>query len=139
EKTRQMGEECLGMAMVFSMASDLKEAAMQRLIEKSVELRRLKEERIQREIEADQLKFIGTPVTRATFLEWRIRFDREMKDHAARLRGRLRDTSKLTGRQLFEQDKSLALSDSRFISEGDVSVDAATFVKEENVAGLASE
>ncbi|KAJ2723165.1 rwd domain-containing protein [Coemansia sp. Benny D115] len=144
DRIRETGEESLGMAMVFSMASSLKELATERLVDKTKELKRLKEERIQKEIEADQAKFIGTPVTKESFMEWRTRFDAEM-ELAARnaaesedTRGRKmgsgpvvkKDAGKLTGRQLFEQDKTLAVSDSRFISEGDVSVDTSAFPRE---------
>ena len=34
------------------------------------------------------------------------------------------------GRQLFEQDKSLALSDTKYMDEGDVSVDASQYERE---------
>ncbi|KAJ2812376.1 rwd domain-containing protein [Coemansia furcata] len=146
DKLRELGEECLGMAMVFSMSTGLKEAAVQRLVEKTAELVRAKEARIQKEIEADQAKFIGTPVTRANFLEWKAKFDLETKDHLRRLASEAGDDRarkaaggskkdedrRLTGRQLFEQDKSLAQSDSTFIADGDVAVDASLFVQEDD-------
>lgn len=37
----------------------------------------------------------------------------------------------ISGRQLFEQDKSLASSDAKYMDDGDVSVDASQFDKEE--------
>ncbi|KAJ2902868.1 rwd domain-containing protein [Coemansia aciculifera] len=154
-KLRELGEECLGMAMVFSMSTGLKEAAIQRLVEKTNELKRIKEAKIQKEIEADQAKFIGTPVTRANFLEWKARFDLETKEHLGRLAGdaagedRVRRTvagggkkdedKKLTGRQLFEQDRSLAQSDSTFIADGDVAVDASLFAQDAGDDGLSSD
>ncbi|KAJ2742323.1 rwd domain-containing protein [Coemansia sp. BCRC 34301] len=149
DKLRELGEECLGMAMVFSMSTGLKEAAVQRLTEKTGTLKRAKEARIQREIEADQAKFIGTPVTRANFLEWKAKFDLETKEHLARLTSeagedRAKRTTgskkdeRLTGRQLFEQDRSLAQSDSTFIADGDVAVDASLFVQEDG-DGLSSD
>ncbi|KAJ2012201.1 Protein gir2 [Coemansia sp. S610] len=151
DKLRELGEECLGMAMVFSMSTGLKEVAVQRLTEKTADLVRKKEEKTRREIEADQAKFIGTPVTRASFLEWKAKFDVEFKDHLSRLAseagedrfkraagGSKKDEDRrLTGRQLFEQDRSLAQSDSTFIADGDVAVDASLFVKED--AGLSSD
>ncbi|KAJ2488904.1 rwd domain-containing protein [Coemansia sp. RSA 2050] len=151
DRLRELGEECLGMAMVFSMSTGLKEAAVQRLTEKTAELVRKKEEKTQKEIAADQAKFIGTPVTRASFLEWKAKFDAELKDHLSRLASEAgEDRSKraaggskkdedrrLTGKQLFEQDRSLAQSDSTFIADGDVAVDASLFVKED--AGLSSD
>ncbi|KAJ2861942.1 rwd domain-containing protein [Coemansia aciculifera] len=151
DRLRELGEECLGMAMVFSMSTGLKEAATQRLVEKTAELIRVKEAKIQKEIEADQAKFIGTQVTRASFLEWKAKFDLETKDHLSRLAGeageeRARravsggkkdEDKRLTGRQLFEQDRSLAQSDSTFIADGDVAVDASLFVQEDD--GLSSD
>ncbi|KAJ2776776.1 rwd domain-containing protein [Coemansia interrupta] len=146
QRTRETGEESLGMAMVFAMASNLKEAAIERLAKKTADLKRIKDERIQKEIEAEQAKFIGTQVTRESFLEWKQRFEAEMMDmarlaaeaeerqgakRAAAAAGSMaagaKKDSRLTGRQLFEQDKSLAMSDSRFITDGDVSVDASAF------------
>ncbi|KAJ2443680.1 rwd domain-containing protein [Coemansia sp. RSA 2424] len=152
DKLRELGEECLGMAMVFSMSTGLKEAAVQRLVEKTNELKRVKEAKIQKEIEADQAKFIGTPVTRANFLEWKARFDLETKEHLGRLAseagedrvrravsgGKKDEDKRLTGRQLFEQDRSLAQSDSTFIADGDVAVDASLFVQEDG-GGLSSD
>ncbi|KAJ1722978.1 rwd domain-containing protein [Coemansia erecta] len=151
QKTRETGEESLGMAMVFAMASSLKEVAIERLLKKTADLKRIKDQRIQKEIEAEQAKFIGTPVTRESFMEWKARFEAEMVDvarlaaeaeerqgarrAAAAAAGSLaagaKKDSRLTGRQLFEQDKSLAMSDSRFITDGDVSVDASLFAKKE--------
>ncbi|KAJ1961616.1 rwd domain-containing protein [Dipsacomyces acuminosporus] len=146
-KTRAIGEESMGMAMVFNMAMNLKELATQRLCEKAEMAKKREEERIQKEIEADQQKFIGTPVTRASFLEWKEKFDKEMKETRAKQANETSDErassaarraadskkmgERLTGRQLFEQDKSLAQSDSKFISEGDVSVDASLFENED--------
>ncbi|KAJ1935561.1 rwd domain-containing protein [Linderina macrospora] len=147
EKTRAVGEESLGMAMVFTMAMQVKELMAERLSEKLAEVRRKEDERIQKEIEADQAKFVGTQVTRASFLEWKDKFDRERAEleakRAALAAGDSRGASKrtaeskklvemgLTGRQLFEQDRSLAQSDSKFISEGDVAVDSSLFVDED--------
>ncbi|KAJ1938915.1 rwd domain-containing protein [Linderina pennispora] len=145
EKTRVIGEESLGMAMVFNMAMHVKELMAERLTEKLAEIKRREDERIQKEVEADQAKFIGTQVTRASFLEWKEKFDMERAETkkaalaAAESRGMARRTADskkqsdmmLTGRQLFEQDRSLAQSDSKFISEGDVAVDSSLFENED--------
>ncbi|KAJ1647350.1 rwd domain-containing protein [Coemansia asiatica] len=149
QKTREIAEDSLGMAMVFTMATNLKEVAVERLSQKTTELRRLKEERIQREIEAEAAKFVGTPVTRDSFLEWKARFEAEMTN-AARLAAEaeektagakkiaVRKEDKLTGRQLFEQDRSLAMSDSRFMAEGEVSVDSSRFPKDDELSDASS-
>lgn len=149
DKLRETGQESLGMAMVFTMATVLKELTVERLSSKTETLKRRKEARLQKEIEADQAKFIGTPVTRESFLGWKAKFDVEMKQRhldnlaaqaassigggkKAASAGSKKDSSaNLTGRELFEQDTSMALSDSKFVTEGDVSVDASLFAKED--------
>ncbi|KAJ2359338.1 rwd domain-containing protein [Coemansia erecta] len=143
-QTRAMCEESLGMAMVFSMASNLREIAAQRLVEKTTHLKQLREQRIQKEIEIEQAKFVGTPVTRANFDEWKLAFDREMaelarsqaavasgEDGRTAARRGVKPDDRPTGRQLFEQDKELAKSDSKYIADGDVSVDASLFSREQ--------
>ncbi|KAJ2593650.1 rwd domain-containing protein, partial [Coemansia sp. RSA 1804] len=57
-RAREMAEETLGMAMVFSMATTIKETCANRLREKTNELKRIRELRIQKEIEAEQAKFV---------------------------------------------------------------------------------
>ncbi|KAJ1904198.1 rwd domain-containing protein, partial [Coemansia sp. IMI 209127] len=59
-KAREIAEESIGMAMVFGMASTLKEVCAERLREKTEALKRIREQRIKREIEAEQAKFVGT-------------------------------------------------------------------------------
>lgn len=63
----------------------------------------------------------GTPVTRETFLAWRNRFLKEnvgnLKGPAALLTPAQKE-SKLTGKQLFEQNKALASSDAAFADDG---------------------
>ncbi|KAJ2850853.1 rwd domain-containing protein [Coemansia brasiliensis] len=132
EQTQAICEESLGMAMVFSMATHLKEIAAQRLVEITKELKRKEDARIQQEIEKEQEKFIGTLVTRQVFLEWRDRFDKEMaqkseKDKDVASKRGPKVEGKLTGRQLFEQNKELASSDSKFFADDDVSVDARSY------------
>ncbi|KAJ1667459.1 rwd domain-containing protein [Coemansia sp. RSA 1813] len=153
-KAREMAEESIGMAMVFGMATTLKEICADRLREKTEELKRIREQRIKKEIEAEQAKFVGTLVTRANFLEWKKKFEREMDELKQRQadqtaisdsRGASRRALaggapgskkevKLSGRELFEHDRALAQSDSKFIADGDVSVDASLFSKEEDIS-----
>lgn len=63
----------------------------------------------------------GTPVTKESFLVWRDRFLREnvgnLKGPAAQL-GPILKESKITGKQLFEQNKALASSDAAFADDG---------------------
>lgn len=63
----------------------------------------------------------GTPVTKETFLAWKERFLKEnlgnLKGPAAQL-APVQKESKFTGKQLFEQNKSLAASDAAFADDG---------------------
>lgn len=63
----------------------------------------------------------GTPVTRETFLVWKERFLREnvgnLKGPAAQF-APIQKESKVTGKQLFEQNKGLAASDAAFADDG---------------------
>lgn len=63
----------------------------------------------------------GTPVTRETFLAWKDRFLREnvgnLKGPASQF-APIQKESKLTGKQLFEQNKALAASDAAFADDG---------------------
>ncbi|KAJ2368721.1 rwd domain-containing protein [Coemansia sp. RSA 2611] len=137
--TRALAEDTRGMAMVFAMASNLREIAGQRLVQKTDDLKRKRELRIQKEIEADQAKFVGTPVTPENFAEWKRRFDQEMEAETAGaeegadergVRRAGRAEGKLTGRQLFEQNQDLATSDSSYVNDGDTSVDASSFSRQ---------
>lgn len=105
-------EENLGMAMVFTLVATLKEEA-----EQLVERRRQAAVRAQEEVQAaaereENKKFHGTPVTRETFLQWREGFIREMEEEQRReeeekaaemKKARIKDPTKLTGRQLWER------------------------------------
>lgn len=108
----QQAEENLGMVMVFTLVS----AAQEKLNEYVEELKRRKEEekiRKQREEEErEKAVFTGTHVNYETFMKWRIAFEKEInsnkKNNSDSLKG------KLTGRQLFERDASMNLSDISF-------------------------
>jgi hypothetical protein len=107
-------EENMGMAMIFTLVSTLKEAAEQIIIERQ-EIE--KQEHVKRvlAIEAEEnKKFHGTPVNRDTFTKWRDAFKKEMdekerledeaEEAAEKKRNRGKETEvKLTGRQLWER------------------------------------
>ncbi|CAO3644436.1 unnamed protein product [Cunninghamella echinulata] len=136
EDLRTAGEESLGMAMIFTMASLLKES----LNEMVMGAQRIREEAAEEEKrkieEVENAKFHGTQVTIERFLAWKKAFDKEMEalEDQAKLARAKELKNKLTGRQLFEQDKTLALSDAKYMEEGDVSVDASQYEKEQPVA-----
>ncbi|KAJ2962308.1 hypothetical protein NQZ79_g2547 [Umbelopsis isabellina] len=126
-------EESIGMAMIFSMASLLQEELYQVISEG-------KQARIEEELqkvrlaeEEENRKFKGTPVTVELFMAWKTSFDKEMaaKEQEAKGKVKLDGKPKLSGRQLFEQDKTLAQSDMSYMEEGDVAVDVTQFDKED--------
>ena len=70
----------------------------------------------------------GTPVTRDSFLRWREAFLKETSSLPP-ISTATATASKLTGKQLFEQNRALAASDAGFgVEEGDVvEIDEALF------------
>jgi hypothetical protein len=69
-----------------------------------------------------QKRFEGTRVSVATFIAWKTQFDEEL---AIKKRQQLNiikekdpDSKKLSGRELFLRDKTLAESDLQFVEEG---------------------
>ncbi|RIA91060.1 RWD domain-containing protein [Glomus cerebriforme] len=135
-----VAQDSLGMAMVFTLTSLLKDLLTSFVTERKDQRKKEEEDKIRKEIEAEQAKFQGTKVTVASFLEWKENYDKELeekekstkslatikKDEAKKL--------KLTGRQLFEQDESLAKSDMTYLEEGDVTVDVSLFEREEDMS-----
>ncbi len=106
-------EENLGMAMVFTLVSTLKEAAEQLIIERQGALQAQKDQEAAKADEEENRKFHGTVVTRERFIEWREKFlaemaERERKEKEERevedkkKRGGKPEEKKMTGRQLWE-------------------------------------
>ncbi|RUS29281.1 ubiquitin-conjugating enzyme/RWD-like protein [Jimgerdemannia flammicorona] len=161
EVTR-VAEDSIGMVMTFTLASLLKENLTQMIIDRRTAREEADAERVRQEIEgrpeprdhgtrhrdrtthlrvlftatrvqAEEAKFRGTRVSAQIFMEWKARFDKEMTEKELAEKGRVKDIKgKLTGRQLFETDKSLVQSDVNLIEEGDVAVDISLFEREEN-------
>lgn len=117
-------EESLGTVMTFMIVSDLVEW-LSALSERDLVERELELEKRKQELEAEQAKkFDGTPVTEETFLEWKKRFDAEMSCHKldpSKNKDLVGATSvkRLTGRAMFESDKTLAESDLNFVEDLD--------------------
>ncbi|KAL9935781.1 hypothetical protein V8E36_005358 [Tilletia maclaganii] len=114
---REMGEaDCLGMAMVFTLASHLREELTSHL-RRRVQLAEQERVRVRdAEIEAEQQKFRGTAVTVERFAEWRKKFEAEraaakaaedelaMKGLSAKEKEEFRRMRlKPTGRQMFSR------------------------------------
>ncbi|ORY78141.1 hypothetical protein BCR37DRAFT_394652 [Protomyces lactucae-debilis] len=114
-------QESLGMAMIFNLSSALKEQAEARLAARQAERER-QVRLVQQEVERqEQKKFEGTAVTPASFAAWRARFQAEMRkkeieaeELALKRAGPNAPVRKLTGRQMFEGDRTLATSDAAF-------------------------
>ncbi|PVV00489.1 hypothetical protein BB560_005127, partial [Smittium megazygosporum] len=129
-KLDEMISDHLGMAMVYSMVMTLKDQLEELLAHKEEQAVRIENERIEQEIALEQKKFIGTPVTKETFLFWKKNFTEEQnalkKISEIEIKKIENKKARLTGRELFEQDKSMIDSDNTFIQEGETSVEART-------------
>lgn len=106
-------EETMGMAMVFTLVSTLKESAELLMAERANVVQAQKEMVAAQAEEEENRKFQGTPVNRETFLEWNARFQKEIQEEEQRQREEKeaedkkkrssKEEKKLTGRQLWEQ------------------------------------
>ncbi|KAJ5086640.1 hypothetical protein NUU61_007947 [Penicillium alfredii] len=106
-------EENMGMAMVFTLVSALKESAELLMAERANAVQAEKEMVAAKAEEEENRKFQGTPVNRETFLEWNARFQKEIEDEERRQREEKeaedkkkksgKEEKKLTGRQLWER------------------------------------
>lgn len=107
-------EENMGMAMIFTIYSTLKENAEQLVAERQAEARAVQEERLRVLEREENKKFHGTPVNPETFASWREVFRKEMdelrikeeeaEEAAEKKKNRGKDTVvQLTGKQLWER------------------------------------
>jgi hypothetical protein len=107
-------EENLGMAMIFTLVSTLKETAENLIAERVASAQAEREKEIAKAEEEENRKFQGTLVNRETFLKWRERFRKELEEEEERKREEkeleekkkkpsAREETKLTGRQLWER------------------------------------
>lgn len=105
-------DENLGMAMVFTLVSTIKEAAEQLVLERKEVMVKAQEERAAAAEREENKKFQGTPVNPETFMKWRKDFLQEMEDIRTReederlaelKKARVKEAIKLTGRQIWER------------------------------------
>ena len=120
-------DENLGMAMIFTLVSTLKDLAEQLIAKRQSAQQKVREVAAQRAEEEENAKFTGTAVTRDTFLEWRNRFVGEMKDEQERKRleqeaedkkKRIKIEGRLTGRQLWERGLVKSGEDEEYVEDG---------------------
>jgi len=117
ERLEKDAEENLGMVVVFTLVSSANDWLSD---EWDTELRRREEEAERRILEAEEAekkKFHGTALTIENFLAWKESFDAEL----LALRKAAGETDvkekKLTGRELFLSDVTLAESDLKFLAD----------------------
>lgn len=110
-------EENLGMAMVFTLVSAVKEAAEQLVEERKEATAKVHEEAVLAAEREENKKFHGTPVNRETFLKWREEFLKELEEARVReeeerlaelKKARIKEPVKLTGKQLWERGLATA-------------------------------
>jgi uncharacterized protein YdiU (UPF0061 family) len=73
-------EENLGMAMVFTLASTLKDAAETLIVERATAKDQEREALLRQEEEKEMEKFRGELVTKERFAEWLVNFSKEMEE-----------------------------------------------------------
>lgn len=107
-------EENLGMAMIFTLVTSLKESAEQLIAERKGAEAAAREREMEKAEEEENRKFVGQMVTKESFLRWRDGFRLEMEERrrleeeriaAERKKGAgaKEDVGKLTGRQIWER------------------------------------
>ena len=107
-------EDNMGMAMIFTLVSTLKDSAELLIRERQQAAQALRDIEAAKAEEVENRKFHGTAVTRESFLGWRDNFRAEMAEKEKReqeekeaedkkKRGGKFEEKKLTGRQLWER------------------------------------
>ncbi|KAI6087859.1 RWD-domain-containing protein [Hypoxylon rubiginosum] len=105
-------QENMGMAMIFTVVTTLKEEAEQLVAERKEIAAKAHEEVMLAAEREENKKFHGTPVNPETFMKWREGFLKEMEEKAQReeeerlaelKKARVKEPIKLTGKQLWER------------------------------------
>lgn len=107
-------EDSLGMAMVFTLVTTLKEAAENLITERLQKAEADRDEQLRKKEEEENRRFHGALVTKEKFLEWREKFRAEMQEKERKQKeeeevedkkkrgGTKTDEKRLTGKQLWE-------------------------------------
>lgn len=141
----EVAQESLGLAMVFTLASHLRESLTTFIQRRVSELEAEASARREAEIEAEAEKFRGTAVTADRFSAWRQTFEaeqteRERKEEDAKMQkmsAKEREEykkmkAKPSGKQLFEKGGTLEEDESRYDDdEGAVEVDWSLYTREQ--------
>eukprot|EP01116_Phalansterium_solitarium_P011053 TRINITY_DN26663_c0_g1_i1.p1 TRINITY_DN26663_c0_g1~~TRINITY_DN26663_c0_g1_i1.p1 ORF type:complete len:216 (-),score=76.54 TRINITY_DN26663_c0_g1_i1:424-1071(-) len=126
DQVKVQAEAELGTSMIFNLAATVKEWLDDNNVDPEAKerARRLKEEE-----EIEKRRALGTPVTVDTFTIWAENFYARLEQERL---AKEKTKTKLTGRQMFESNKELVLSDAAFAEEGDkaVEVDWSVFKDE---------
>uniref|UniRef100_T1I9V5 RWD domain-containing protein n=1 Tax=Rhodnius prolixus TaxID=13249 RepID=T1I9V5_RHOPR len=121
----KQAQENIGMVMIFTLVSAAQEWI--NLKSDDVRIQKIKREEEKKIREEEEERIEGTRVTVESFLNWKQSFDLEI----GQLFKKDKDdkNKKLTGKELFMQDKSLNESDLKFLEEGGeyVKVDESLF------------
>lgn len=107
-------EENLGMAMIFTLVTQLKESAEELIRERRANAAAVRDAAIAKAEEEENRRFHGTVVNRESFLAWRAKFKAEIEEEERKRqeeiaaeekkkKGAAKDESRLTGRQLWEK------------------------------------
>lgn len=105
-------QENIGMAMIFTLITQLKETAEQLMADRKEEEARAHQEEILAAEREENKKFHGTLVTPETFSKWREGFMKEMEEKQQRekeerlaelKKAKVKEEKKLTGKQLWER------------------------------------
>ncbi|KAK3725106.1 Protein gir2 [Vermiconidia calcicola] len=140
DSLQPMIEESMGMAMVFTLVSTLKDAAELLIAERQQAVQAVKDVEKQMAEDEENRKFEGEKVTRDSFLAWHEKFKLEMAEEKARKvteqeaeekkkRGKTEE-KKLTGKQLWVQGLA-----GNVIEEDEEGEDAITGMRDLKVEG----
>ncbi|KAG8711860.1 hypothetical protein FRC09_020380 [Ceratobasidium sp. 395] len=140
EGMKTVGTDSLGMAMVFTLITHLREALVTTVQRRAAKEKEVEQEKERQLMEAEAARTKGTPVTVESFGAWKIKFMAEMKELQERedeerlktFTPKERDEwkkakTKPSGRQLFEKNRDLATSDANYIEDGVTSVDVTKY------------
>ena len=113
----------VGMVMTFILVSVAIDWINRKADEKRREYKDALDKKKREEEEAEMKKFEGTRVTVETFMVWKTKFDEELKKADKNWSNKQEISKRLTGKQLFEQNKSLIESDLQFLDDQDLDID----------------